>query len=323
MGIAGVDGAAELASLALHALQHRGQESAGITVADGHRLLTHKKMGLVADVFDEATTRTLTGTYAIGHVRYSTSGSSNLLNAQPLQVASHRGAVSLAHNGNLVNAPELRREMELEGSIFATTSDSEVILHLLARSRAASLEEALVEVLPRVKGAYSMVVLSRDQLIAVRDPYGFRPLCLGRYRNRYVVASESCAFDIIGAEYQRDIEPGEMVVLGSGELTSRFLPVDAPEKRCIFEHVYFSRPDSRDLRAERGGGAPPQRRDPGPRGAGGRGPGLRRARLQQHRGPGLRPGHGHALRTGADPQPLRGAHLHLAGAEGAGHVRPH
>ena len=245
VGIAGVDGAAELASLALHALQHRGQESAGITVADGHRLLTHKKMGLVADVFDEATTRALTGTYAIGHVRYSTSGSSNILNAQPLQVTSHRGTVSLAHNGNLVNAPELRREMEQEGSIFATTSDSEVILHLLARSQAPSLEEALVEVLPRVKGAYSMVVLSRDQVIAVRDPHGFRPLCLGRYRDRYVVASESCAFDMLGAEYQRDIEPGELVVLGAGELTSRFLPVEAPEHCCIFEHVYFSRPDSR------------------------------------------------------------------------------
>ncbi len=245
VGIAGVEGVAELASLALHALQHRGQESAGITVADGHRLLTHKRMGLVADVFDESTTRTLTGDYAIGHVRYSTSGSSNILNAQPLQVASHRGTLSLAHNGNLVNAPELRREMELEGSIFATTSDSEVILHLLARSKAASVEEALHEVLPRVKGAYSLVVMTRDQLFAVRDPYGFRPLCLGRYKDRYVVASESCAFDIIGAEYLRDVDPGELLVLGAGDLTSRFLAVDAPEKRCVFEHVYFSRPDSR------------------------------------------------------------------------------
>ena len=245
VGIAGVDGAAELASLALHALQHRGQESAGITVADGHRLQTHKRMGLVADVFDESTTRALAGHYAIGHVRYSTSGSSHILNAQPLQVASHRGTMSLAHNGNLVNAPELRREMELQGSIFATTSDSEVILHLLARSRAGTLEEALLEVLPRVQGAYSMVVMTRDQLIAVRDPHGFRPLCLGRYRDRYVVASESCAFDIIGARYLRDIEPGELVALGDGELSSRGLPVEAPEKRCIFEHVYFSRPDSR------------------------------------------------------------------------------
>ena len=245
VGIAAVEGAAELASLALHALQHRGQESAGITVADGHRLRTHKRMGLVADIFTEQAIRDLPGAYAIGHVRYSTSGSSNILNAQPLQVASHRGTVSLAHNGNLVNAPQLRRDMESDGSIFATTSDTEVILHMLARSGQARWEDALAEVLPRVKGAYSLVLLTRDLLIAARDPYGFRPLCLGRFRDSYVVASESCAFDIIGAEYLRDVEPGEMVVLGPGELASRRLPQEAPEKRCVFEHVYFSRPDSR------------------------------------------------------------------------------
>ncbi len=244
VGIAAVAGAAELASLALHALQHRGQESAGITVADGHRLVTHKRMGLVADVFDEETTRCLTGNYAIGHVRYSTSGSSHILNAQPLQVTSHRGNVSIAHNGNLVNAHELRREMELDGSIFSTTSDTEVILHMLARNRTDSCEEALLKLLPRVKGAYSLVLMTRDKLIAVRDPYGFRPLCLGRYHDSYVVASESCAFDIIGARYLRDVAPGEMVVLGDGELVSRQLNVEAPEKRCVFEHVYFSRPDS-------------------------------------------------------------------------------
>ncbi len=244
IGIAGVDGAAELASLALHALQHRGQESAGISVSDGHRLATHKKMGLVADIFDEDTIRIMTGSNAIGHVRYSTSGSSNLINAQPIQVASHRGSVSLAHNGNLVNAPELRREMEEDGSIFSTTSDSEVILHLLARSHAIATEDALAEALARVQGAYSLVVLSRDRLIAARDPHGFRPLCLGRYKDSYVVASESCAFDIIGATYLRDIEPGELVVLGDGELTSRNLGAAPNEKRCVFEHVYFSRPDS-------------------------------------------------------------------------------
>ena len=244
VGIAGVDAAAELASLALHALQHRGQESAGITVSDGHTLNTHKRMGLVADVFDEPATRALNGNYAIGHVRYSTSGSSTLINAQPIQVASHRGSISLAHNGNLVNAPELRREMERDGSIFSTTSDSEVILHMLARNRAIAAEDALMEILPRVKGAYSLVVLTRDRLIAVRDPYGFRPLCLGRYKDSYVVASESCAFDIIGAKYLREIHPGEMVVLGEGELASRHLQVDVPERRCVFEHVYFSRPDS-------------------------------------------------------------------------------
>jgi len=244
VGIAGVPAASELASLALHALQHRGQESAGITVADGHRLETFKKMGLVADVFDEDVTRSLTGNFAIGHVRYSTSGSSHILNAQPLQVASHRGTVSVAHNGNLVNAHELRHEMEKDGSIFSTTSDTETILHLLARNSQPEAEDALLEILPRVKGAYSLVMLTRNKLVAVRDPYGFRPLCLGRYEDSYVVASESCAFDIIGATYLRDIEPGEMVVMGQGELASRRLPGEAPEKRCVFEHVYFSRPDS-------------------------------------------------------------------------------
>lgn len=244
VGLAGIAGAAELASLALHALQHRGQESAGITASDGLTLRTHKKMGLVADVFDEETAKTLTGNYAIGHVRYSTSGSSHILNAQPLQVASHRGSVSLAHNGNLVNAPELRKEMEAEGSIFSTSSDSEVILHLLARSRAKNIEEAMLETLPRVTGAYSLLVMDREKLVAVRDPNGFRPLCLGRYENSYVVASESCAFDIIGAQYIRDVEPGEMLILGEGELHSRCLPLEVKEKACIFEHVYFSRPDS-------------------------------------------------------------------------------
>ncbi len=245
VGIAGVKGAAELASLALHALQHRGQESAGITVADGLRITTHKRMGLVADVFDEGTVKTLTGNFAIGHVRYSTSGSSQLINAQPIQVASAKGAISLAHNGNLVNAPQLRKAMEADGSIFSTTSDSEVILHLVARSHADTVADALAEVLPRVQGAYSLVVLTCDKLIAARDPLGFRPLCLGRYRDSYVVASESCAFDIIGARYLRDIEPGELVVLGEGELSSRRLAPSQPEKFCVFEHVYFSRPDSR------------------------------------------------------------------------------
>jgi amidophosphoribosyltransferase len=244
VGIAGVQGAAELTSMALHALQHRGQESAGITVSDGHRIHTHKQMGLVADVFDEATLKTMPGTYAIGHVRYSTAGSSNLVNAQPIQVASHRGAVALAHNGNLVNAPQLRRVMEQDGSIFSTTSDSEVILHLMARDRASDVAEALQNVLPHVRGAYSLVVISGDKLVAARDPLGFRPLCLGRFQDSYVLASESCAFDIIGARYLRDVEPGELVILGQGELVSRRLAPRGRERRCVFEHVYFSRPDS-------------------------------------------------------------------------------
>jgi amidophosphoribosyltransferase len=244
VGIAGVQGAAELASMALHALQHRGQESAGITVSDGRLIHTHKAMGLVAKVFDEQTVKSLPGHFAIGHVRYSTSGSSNLINAQPIQVASHRGAVSLAHNGNLVNAPQLRRTMEKDGSIFSTTSDSEVILHLMARSKAETVADAVQEVLPQVRGAYSLVLLTGDTLIAARDPLGFRPLCLGRFQDSYVVASESCAFDIIGARYLRDVEPGEMVVLGQGELVSRRVAESERECRCVFEHVYFSRPDS-------------------------------------------------------------------------------
>jgi amidophosphoribosyltransferase len=244
VGVAGISGAAELTSMALHALQHRGQESAGITVSDGHLINTHKAMGLVTKVFKEDVLKNMPGSYAIGHVRYSTSGSSNLINAQPIQVANHRGAVSLAHNGNLVNAPELRRAMEQDGSIFSTTSDSEVILHLMARSKAELAEDALLEVLPQVRGAYSLVVITGSKVIAARDPLGFRPLCLGRFKDRYVVASESCAFDIIGARYLRDVEPGELVVLGDGELVSRRVAKPEQERRCVFEHVYFSRPDS-------------------------------------------------------------------------------
>ena len=244
VGIAGCTGASELASMALHALQHRGQESAGISATDGYTLATHKGMGLVADVFDESTLKSLGGASAIGHVRYSTTGTSNFKNAQPIQVSSHRGSMALAHNGNLINAHFLRRQMEQDGSIFGTTSDSEVILHLIARSRAETVEEALAAALPQVQGAYSLVVLTKDKLIAARDPYGFRPLCLGRFNDSYVVCSESCALDIIGGNYQRDIEPGELVVLGNGELASRRLGPSQPERRCIFEHVYFSRPDS-------------------------------------------------------------------------------
>ncbi len=245
VGIAGVHASAEMASLALHALQHRGQESAGIAVSDGHTIHTRKGMGLVADVFDEQTIQTLRGSSAIGHVRYSTAGSSHVRNAQPIQVASHHGSFALAHNGNLINAPSLRHQMEQAGSIFSTTSDSEVILHLVARSQAPTMADALLEVLPRVEGAFSLLVLAKDTLIAVRDPHGFRPLCLGRFQDSFVVASETCALDIIGGTYLRDVEPGEMVILGGSELVSKRINGEKmPEKACIFEHVYFSRPDS-------------------------------------------------------------------------------
>ena len=244
VGIAGCAGAGELSALALHALQHRGQESAGVSVSDGHSVSTHRRMGLVADIFTEEVVRKLDGTFSMGHVRYSTTGTSQLENAQPMQVTCHRGAVAVAHNGNLVNAHVLRREMELDGSIFDTTCDTEVFLHLIARSHAETFEDAVAEALQRVEGAYSLLVLTRDRLIAARDPLGFRPLCLGRFKDSYVVASESCAFDIIGGTYLREIEPGEMVVLDGSGLVSRRLAPNGSVSQCVFEHIYFSRPDS-------------------------------------------------------------------------------
>jgi len=244
VGIANSHGAGELAALALHSLQHRGQESAGVSTSDGHVVKTFKAMGLVADIFTESVVKGLTGQFSLGHVRYSTTGSSMFENAQPMQVTCHRGKVAIAHNGNLVNAYTLRREMEQQGSIFSTTSDTEVFLHLIARSRAETFEDAVAEALTHVQGAYSLLVLTRDRLIAARDPLGFRPLCLGRFQDSYVVASESCAFDIIDGTYLRDIEPGEMVVLDGASLKSRRLAEPQGCRQCVFEHIYFSRPDS-------------------------------------------------------------------------------
>jgi amidophosphoribosyltransferase len=240
--------AANLVYLALYALQHRGQESAGIAAGDGTRLRRSVGMGHVAEVFaDEERLRELSGSHAIGHVRYGTSGSSALENAQPLRMTHRRGPVALAHNGNLVNALTLRHELDREGSIFRTTSDTEVILHLLARSKQETLEDALAEALGRVSGAYCLVVADDSRLIVVRDPHGFRPLSLGRTEEgAVVVASESCAFDLIGARFERDIAPGEMLVIGPNPGQERsFFPF--PKVRplpCIFEYVYFSRPDS-------------------------------------------------------------------------------
>ena len=244
VGLAGINGAGELAALALHALQHRGQESAGVSVSDGHTVHTHREMGLVADIFTEPVVKTLGGNFSLGHVRYSTTGSSLVENAQPLQVTCHRGAIALAHNGNLVNAHTLKREMESDGSIFTTSSDTEVFVHLVARSKADSFEDAIAEAVQKVEGAYSLAALTRDKLIAVRDPNGFRPMCIGRFQDSYIVASESCAFDIIGATYLRDIAPGEMVVLDGDGLTSRQVMQPAKPSQCVFEHIYFSRPDS-------------------------------------------------------------------------------
>ena len=236
--------AAKLTYLGLHALQHRGQESAGIAASDGHKMVSYKGMGHVAEVFTEEVINTLKGDSAIGHTRYSTAGDTDLKNAQPLVVSCQKGQVALAHNGNLVNAPSLRKELESRGDIFQTTSDSEVILHYFARSKHTGIPEATADALDRVVGAYSLVMLFKDCVLAVRDPRGFRPLCLGKLDGAYVAASETCAFDLINARYVREIEPGEMVILdGSGISSLRFAP-PAPLSQCIFEHVYFSRPDS-------------------------------------------------------------------------------
>ncbi len=243
--------AAKLAYLGLHALQHRGQESAGVAASDGVHMDLHKGMGLVADVFTEGAFARLPGTLAIGHTRYSTTGDSALLNAQPIMVDCNKGRIALAHNGNLVNANDLRSKLEKQGSIFQTTSDTEVIVHLIAQSREETLPEAIADALRRLEGAFSLVMMTRDRVFAVRDPRGFRPLSMGRipaiegqHQDTVVFASETCAFDLIGAAYVREVEPGEMLVVGAAELSSRFYAHAQPQSSCIFEHVYFSRPDS-------------------------------------------------------------------------------
>jgi len=243
MGISGHPEAANLAYLGLYALQHRGQESAGIISRGGGQMRVHKGMGLVADVFDQSDIRRLVGRYAIGHVRYSTSGASNLRDAQPFLAESTKTQVAVAHNGNLTNANAIRLELEGYGSIFQSTMDSEVFVHLLARSR-GTLEERLVDALSRVRGAYSLVILSDDVLVAARDPYGFRPLSLGRLGSAWIVASETCAFDLIGATYERDVEPGEIIVIRRGRLRSLQPLPRVPQHFCVFEHIYFARPDS-------------------------------------------------------------------------------
>ena len=247
-GVVGVFGhpeAGTLAYLGLYALQHRGQESAGIVSSNGEALISHRAMGLVADIFDQATLATLKGNIAIGHNRYSTTGGSqHLKNAQPLVVEYGRGGLALAHNGNLVNAERLRAELEARGSIFQSTVDTEVIIHLIAAAGADTLEDRVVEALREVRGAYSLVFLAPDKLIAVRDPHGFRPLVLGRVKGAWVVASETCALDLVDAEYEREIEPGEMVVMTDEGITSYHPFVKAPGAACIFEYIYFARPDS-------------------------------------------------------------------------------
>ncbi|MBI4851356.1 MAG: amidophosphoribosyltransferase [Acidobacteria bacterium] len=236
--------ASHLTYLGLYALQHRGQESAGIVASDGAILRTQKGMGYVNDVFKETEMKHLPGQASIGHVRYSTAGEVSIREAQPLLINHHRGQLAVCHNGNLPFANELRETLENEGAIFSSTSDTEVVLHGIARSKASSLYQAIVDTLSTIEGAYSILFLSTDSLIALRDPRGFRPLSLGKIDSAYVVASETCAFDLIGAEHIRDLAPGEVVIISQDKLESYFpFPKQNPAM-CIFEHVYFSRPDS-------------------------------------------------------------------------------
>ena len=245
-GIWGHPDAARHTYFGLYALQHRGQEAAGIAASDGQLVRLHKGPGLVSQVFaDRTTLDRLPGAAAIGHNRYSTTGTSIARNAQPILIEYKRGQLAAAHNGNLVNSADLRRAMEDEGSIFQTTSDSEVVLHLVARSRAAGLPEAIAESLERVVGAYSFLFLSPEMLVAARDPFGWRPLCLGRLEGATVVASESCALDIIGAEYVRSLAPGEVLIVDADGERSVHLPAAPRQASCIFEFIYFARPDSR------------------------------------------------------------------------------
>lgn len=247
-GIVGVFGhpeSARLAYLGLYALQHRGQESAGIVAADGQDLTRRFGMGLVADVFSRDVLGDLAGTAAIGHVRYSTAGDSNPANAQPFLMRHHRGPIAISHNGNLVDASELRSSLEMDGAIFQTTTDTEIILHLVARSREPDVVDAIVGALRDLRGAFTLLMLVPGRLVAVRDPIGFRPLSLGRVEGAWVLASESCAFDLLGAEPVKDLDRGEMVVVDVAGVHSYRPFAPARPAPCAFEHVYFARPDSR------------------------------------------------------------------------------
>jgi amidophosphoribosyltransferase len=236
--------AANVTYLGLYALQHRGQESAGIAATDGDSFHIEKAMGWVADVFSRERLRRLPGPRAIGHVRYSTAGSSNLRNAQPITAKTARGPIAIAHNGNLTNADDLRRSMERDGAIFQSNSDTEVILHLLARAPAGPLEEQIPHALAQVKGAYSLLIMTREAIYAIRDPHGFRPLTLGRLDDAWVVASETCALDLMEAKADRDVEPGEIVIISDAGLRSQRFAPPGDKLHCVFEYVYFARPDS-------------------------------------------------------------------------------
>lgn len=243
-GIYGHQEAANMTYLGLHALQHRGQESAGIATTDGTRVFRHAQMGLVSDIFTPATIAKLPGSLAIGHNRYSTTGESLAENIQPISVTYARGGLAVAHNGNLVNAHDIRRDLEESGAIFQSSSDTEVIVHLMARSRGGHVLDRLIETLNQIRGAYSLLILTEKRLIAVRDPRGFRPLSMGRLGDSVVFSSETCALDLIEAEFVRDVSPGEIIMVDQDGVTSLFPFPKMKAAPCIFEYVYFARPDS-------------------------------------------------------------------------------
>ncbi|MDQ7011219.1 MAG: amidophosphoribosyltransferase [Mariprofundaceae bacterium] len=236
--------AANLTYLGLYSQQHRGQESAGIVSTDGHNFNSHRGMGLVADIFKLPDIKELVGRNSIGHVRYSTSGESGLRNCQPFSYEYAHGGIAMCHNGNIVNAPELRRELEREGSIFQSTSDTEVLIHLVAKSNGETTEFRLMDAVRRLAGGFSLLVLTETRLIGLRDRNGIRPLVLGKLDGSWVLASETCAFDLIGASFVRDVEPGEMVIITRNGLKSMHPFTDTERKFCVFEYVYFARPDS-------------------------------------------------------------------------------
>ncbi len=246
-GVVGVYGhpeAANLVYLGLYALQHRGQESAGIVSSETSRIYTEVGMGLVADVFDDKRLKKLPGNLAVGHNRYSTAGISRLKNAQPCVIEYRGGSLALSHNGNIVNAHQVREDLEADGAIFQSTNDSEVILHLIARSRRNNFLDSVSEALSQVKGAYSVLLMTENQIVAARDPSGFRPLCLGELDGAYIMASESCVMDLVGAKFVREIEPGEVLRIDLDGLKSFFPFPKIPSRACVFEHIYFARPDS-------------------------------------------------------------------------------
>jgi amidophosphoribosyltransferase len=244
VGVYGHKNASQLAYLALYALQHRGEESTGIVSFDGKKVFQHKGMGLVGDIFKEADLKKLKGHMAVGHVRYSTTGSSTVKNVQPLLINHKKGFIAVAHNGNLTNSVELRNELEDAGSILQTTMDSELIVHLLVRDHKNNYRGKIVPIVERLEGAYSFVLAINDAIYAIRDPHGFRPLCIGKLGDGYIVASETCALDMVQAEYVRDVEPGETVIIDKTGLTSVKSPVIKNHAFCIFENIYFARPDS-------------------------------------------------------------------------------